>query len=264
MEECCSVAPTSALDDVAGTANRFSIYDRVAGQLDEARLGRLSGRYGVDDLQTLTTSPSATAYMDLRSGHINVIQDWPKYPLDRRSGDPQSCVVPGLMMLEVLNLDGGAALPEVSGDEHVPLMVRWGLTAAVVWQAVWPDGRLCCEVKISRVGGRISGVTVLNPPPVMGQTEVCSGAWEDAGVPVVSLAPFDPNPDLVPQRDVAEFRCSPTAVRSGEWVVFRFGDPTPVRWAVSGSAGFGIDDLDQLVAVRVLASALPQSSPLAV
>lgn len=75
VDQCCSVAPTSALDDVAGTANRFSIHDRVAGQLDEARLGRLSGRYGVDDLQTLTTSPNATAYMDLRSGHINVIQD---------------------------------------------------------------------------------------------------------------------------------------------------------------------------------------------
>ncbi len=30
------------------------------------------------------------------------------------------------MMLEVLELDGDASLPEVSGDQHVPLMIRWG------------------------------------------------------------------------------------------------------------------------------------------
>lgn len=168
------------------------------------------------------------------------------------------------MMLEVLELDGDASVPEVSGDEHVPLMIRWGLAAAVVWQVVWPDGRLCCELKISRVGGRIFGVTVLNPPPFVDEAEVCSGAWDDVGVPVVSLAPFDPNPDLDPQRDVAEFRCSPSAVRTGEWLEFRFGDFSSARWAMSGSVGFGIDDIDQIVAVRVLAAALPQSSPLAI
>lgn len=69
---------------------------------------------------------------------------------------------------------------------------------------------------------------------------------------------------LSPQRDVAEFRCSPSAVRTGESVEFRFGDFSPARWAVSGSVGFGIDDGDQLLAVRVSATALPQSSPLAV
>ena len=68
------------------------------------------------------------------------------------------------MMLEVLELDDHAPLPEVSGDEYVPLMISWGLTAAVTWQAVWPDGRLCCDVTVSSVGGRLSGLTVLNPP----------------------------------------------------------------------------------------------------
>jgi hypothetical protein len=168
------------------------------------------------------------------------------------------------MMLEVLELDGDASPPEVSGDEHVPLMIRWRLTVAVIWQVVWPDGRLCCEVKISQVGGRIVGVTVLNPPPVVGEADLCSDASDEVGVPVVSMAPFDPNPDLAPQRDVVEFRCSPSAVRTGEWVAFRFGDFTPARWAMSGSVGFGIDDLDQLVAVRVSAAALPGASPLAI
>ena len=69
------VAPSGAVDDVVGTANRFSIHDRVAGQLNDPRLGNLQGRFGTDDLQALTTSPNATAYLDVRSGHINVIQE---------------------------------------------------------------------------------------------------------------------------------------------------------------------------------------------
>ncbi len=72
-----SVAPsgTGLVDEVAGTASRFSIHDRVAGQLNDPRLGNLRGRFGTDDLQALTTSPNATAYLDVRSGHINVIQE---------------------------------------------------------------------------------------------------------------------------------------------------------------------------------------------
>lgn len=162
-------------------------------------------------------------------------------------------------MLEVLKIESGRPGPTVDGDEHVPVMISWGLTETVVWQLMFPDGRLCCEIIISKLGGRVFGVTVLNPPQIASEPEELSDAWVDYGVPVVSLAQFDPNPDLAPQRQVFRIQGSPSWMRAGGWVEFRFGDFIPMKWAISGSVGFGIDDQDRLVAVRVSESALPGS-----
>ena len=155
-------------------------------------------------------------------------------------------------MLEVLDLDELAQAPDISGDEHVPLMIRWTLAPAVVWQAVWPDGRVCCEIKIGRVGGRINGLTVLNPPAATDTPVGSADVVEQVGLPVVNLAVFDPDPDLMPQRSVIQTRCSPVAWMDEMWLEIRFREEGPIRWASTGPFGFGIDTNDKLISMRVL------------
>ncbi|MFM7537147.1 MAG: hypothetical protein ACKO91_15320 [Acidimicrobiales bacterium] len=58
----------------AGTSRTFGIADRVAGQLDDVRLGSLRGQLGPDDLQRLVNAPGAQRYFDTATGNINVIQ----------------------------------------------------------------------------------------------------------------------------------------------------------------------------------------------
>jgi hypothetical protein len=66
----------AAVPRVAGGAHDlFEIAPRVAGQLGDARLGRLAGRLTPDDLQRLANNPSAARYFDARTGNINVIQN---------------------------------------------------------------------------------------------------------------------------------------------------------------------------------------------
>jgi hypothetical protein len=166
-------------------------------------------------------------------------------------------------VLEVLALDDRVSFPDVTGDEYVPLMIRWGMSPAVVWQAVWPDGRVCCEMMIARVGGRVADVTLLNPPAVSVESAGCSTGWVEDGVPVVSLEPFEPNPDLVPQLKLVKVQCSPTAALVGGWLEIRLDESEPLRWATSGTVGFGIDVADRLVAIRVLEAGLPRSGSLA-
>ncbi|MFG6205756.1 hypothetical protein [Pseudomonas retamae] len=61
--------------EIAGTAKKFSIADRVFGQLNDPRMGQLAGKLDADTLQILANNPSATRFMDARTGHINVIQE---------------------------------------------------------------------------------------------------------------------------------------------------------------------------------------------
>lgn len=61
--------------EVAGSAKNFSIADRVFGQLNDPRMGQLAGKLDADALQKLANNPSATRFMDARTGHINVIQE---------------------------------------------------------------------------------------------------------------------------------------------------------------------------------------------
>jgi RHS repeat-associated protein len=59
------------------SASQFSIAPRVAGQLNDARLGSISGRITEGDLQSLVNSPNALRVRDVRPnnyGNINVIQ----------------------------------------------------------------------------------------------------------------------------------------------------------------------------------------------
>ena len=162
-------------------------------------------------------------------------------------------------MLEVVELDERTSAPEIRGDEHVPLMIRWGLTPSVIWQSIWPNGQICCELKVSTAGARVNGVTLLNPPPITFEEPVESADWEETGIPIVSLDPFDPNPDLVPQRQVAESHCSPTAVHNGGWLEIRFDQTPPLKWATSGAVGFGISEEARLVAIRISATSIPPS-----
>ncbi|MFQ6293147.1 VENN motif pre-toxin domain-containing protein [Yersinia enterocolitica] len=52
----------------------FNIADRVYAQLNDSRLGSLSGKLNVAELQKLANNPAAVRVYDARSGHINVIQ----------------------------------------------------------------------------------------------------------------------------------------------------------------------------------------------
>ena len=68
---------TPAVPSVAtntATSRTFGIADRVAGQLDDVRLGSLRGQLGADDLQRLVNAPGAQRYYDTATGNINVIQ----------------------------------------------------------------------------------------------------------------------------------------------------------------------------------------------
>lgn len=56
------------------TSRTFGVADRVAGQLDDVRLGSLRGQLGPDDLQRLVNAPGAQRYYDTATGNINVIQ----------------------------------------------------------------------------------------------------------------------------------------------------------------------------------------------
>jgi len=53
----------------------FNVDDRVAGQLQDPRMGSLQGRLSNDDIRNLLNTPDATRVLDARSGHINVIQE---------------------------------------------------------------------------------------------------------------------------------------------------------------------------------------------
>lgn len=52
----------------------FNIAERVYDQLNDPRLGSLSGEFNAADLQKLVNNPDAVRVYDARSGHINVIQ----------------------------------------------------------------------------------------------------------------------------------------------------------------------------------------------
>lgn len=52
----------------------FNIAERVYDQLNDPRLGSLSGKFNAADLQKLVNNPDAVRVYDARSGHINVIQ----------------------------------------------------------------------------------------------------------------------------------------------------------------------------------------------
>ncbi|MCV4291164.1 DUF637 domain-containing protein [Pseudomonas capsici] len=61
--------------EIAGSAKNFSIADRVFGQLNDPRMGQLAGKLDADALQKLANNPSASRFMDARTGNINVIQE---------------------------------------------------------------------------------------------------------------------------------------------------------------------------------------------
>lgn len=45
------------------------------GQLNDPRMRQLAGKLDADALQKLANNPGATRFMDVRTGHINVIQE---------------------------------------------------------------------------------------------------------------------------------------------------------------------------------------------
>lgn len=69
------VAGAKGTGEIAGSTKNFSIADRVFGQLNDPRMGQLAGKLDADALQKLANNPSATRFMDARTGHINVIQE---------------------------------------------------------------------------------------------------------------------------------------------------------------------------------------------
>lgn len=59
----------------ASTGRTFDIDPRVAGQLQDARLGSLQGKLTEADLQRLANSPTAQRVYDTASGNVNIIQE---------------------------------------------------------------------------------------------------------------------------------------------------------------------------------------------
>ncbi|WP_408636598.1 DUF637 domain-containing protein, partial [Pseudomonas agronomica] len=69
------VVGAKGIGEASGSEKNFSIADRVFGQLNDPRMGQLAGKLDADALQKLANNPSATRFMDARTGHINVIQE---------------------------------------------------------------------------------------------------------------------------------------------------------------------------------------------
>lgn len=164
-------------------------------------------------------------------------------------------------MLEVDRIGPSYSEPVIEGDETLPLMASWWLKPSVVWQAVWPDHRICVEFSIDRLDGSITRFSVVNAPAV-DVRETSFAVDETEGMPIVDPSPFDSDPDLSPQTDLVKFHCAPTAVACRGYVEIRLSDTSPVQWAVSGQVGFGIDASSRLVAIRVLSSILDPASVL--
>lgn len=72
--ETVATAVGSCVATNTATSRTFGIADRVAGQLDDVRLGSLRGQLGPDDLQRLVNARGAQRYYDTATGNINVIQ----------------------------------------------------------------------------------------------------------------------------------------------------------------------------------------------
>lgn len=53
----------------------MDIHPRVFQQLNDERLGSLTGKLNVDDLLRLANNPSAQRFLDTRSNNINIIQE---------------------------------------------------------------------------------------------------------------------------------------------------------------------------------------------
>lgn len=54
---------------------KFTVHERVLGQLNDPRMGNLAGKINTTTLQSLVNNPNALRVIDKRSGHINVIQE---------------------------------------------------------------------------------------------------------------------------------------------------------------------------------------------
>ena len=166
-------------------------------------------------------------------------------------------------MLTAKSIDESARAPAIDGDEHVPLMVQWTSSDPVIFQFTASGGSVCCELKISSIGGRITGITVLNPPSISSnEPQRDASAWEEPGVPRVSLDPFDLNPDLTPQTKLVKQKCIPKAYRYDGYVEIAFERVAPVKWVSTDAIGFGVDESEQIVSIRVLESSIPQESAL--
>jgi hypothetical protein len=59
----------------AGAGIAFAVAPRVAEQLVNPRLGQLAGRLTPGRLHELLSNPTAQRFLDVKSGHINVIQE---------------------------------------------------------------------------------------------------------------------------------------------------------------------------------------------
>ena len=166
-------------------------------------------------------------------------------------------------VLTVVAIDESVRAPDIGGDPHVPLMVRWGSTSAVIWHFTTAGGQICCELMIADIGGGIMNLTILDAPRVVEtRPDGRDVTWEEPGVPKVSLEPFDLNPDLTPQLKLIKSKCIPKGYRYDGYVEISFERTPPIKWVTSGAIGFGVDDHDQIVAVRAAELALPAESGL--
>lgn len=57
------------------TIPKWDIHERVPGQLNDPRMGRLQGKLTVDDPTGLANNPNARISWDARSNTINIIQE---------------------------------------------------------------------------------------------------------------------------------------------------------------------------------------------
>jgi RHS repeat-associated protein len=70
-----SFNPRFEVSNVPRATGRFKLNERVVGQLDDARLGKLAGQLDETRLNQLVESPGAQRFFDANTGNINIIQE---------------------------------------------------------------------------------------------------------------------------------------------------------------------------------------------
>ncbi|QUQ66190.1 hypothetical protein [Kutzneria sp. CA-103260] len=147
---------------------------------------------------------------------------------------------------------------DVEGDVYVPFSVDWVPVGSAGTPAYYfaedRDGGSSAgyvELKIERVTGEVIAVVVVNLPKRQAAMPDLTGIPVVEGGVRVDLAPWEPNPDLVPTKERFDERCPLSVAEDETHVYFGLSDTAPVRLVMAGPTGFGIGPDDELTGIVV-------------